>query len=174
MDDLTEHLFKGGGRRESRAHAEAKLLVASMTRGGSLIVSAEIEHRYRSFYFETVAMTTVVECAYPSGEQVLDSSRYYARHGHYPEMILDVGLVYKGSIVAAVEVIRNHGLNERKRRKIANAGLLCICVKAAHWEWRIDDRRLDACEILPQAPGGHQWLEPMKAYAPEPIVSSRT
>lgn len=164
-DDITMHLFAGGGQRESRIHIETKLMLARMAKSGSLILTTEVGGRFVSYHFETIAMKPVVECAYPSGEAVLDSSVYYARHGYYPEMIFDVGLTLDGEVVAALEVVRNHGLDDRKRRKIAASGILCICVKANYHEWYTDDRHIEGFEVI-ASPESFRRLEPILIGVP--------
>lgn len=147
---------------EGRAHRTAKEMVARMARGGDLIVSFEHDDRWHSYHFDTSGFKVVEECAYPSGEHIADSGAYFREHGHYPEMILDVGLVKDGRVIAGFEVVRTHGISPAKRERILTAGILCVCVKAEHWDWYIDERRIEAFElILPRSAVG--LLTPVRA-----------
>lgn len=135
---------------ESRMHREAKGLVADMIRRGPghLIVSHEVDGRWESYRVNVAGLSVVVECGYPSGETIEDVHEYCAIHGRYPQMIFDVGLVRDGKVVAAVEVMKSHWIDDDKRRKILGSGVLVIGVTARSNDWAIDNVRLDAHELI--------------------------
>lgn len=135
---------------ESRMHYEAKQLVADMIRRGPghLIVSHEVDMRWESMRVDVSDMEVVVECSYPHAEECNDVHYYCAVHGYYPSMIFDVGLVRAGRVIAAIEILRSHWIDAKKRAKIIKSGILVIGVPAKSNDWEIDNVRIEAREVI--------------------------
>lgn len=135
---------------ESRMHYEAKQLVADMIRRGPgyLIVSHEVGMRWESTRVDVSDLEVIVECSYPHVGECNDVHYYCALHGCYPEMIFDVGLARAGKVVAAIEILRSHWIDAKKRAKIIKSGILVIGVPAKSNEWEIDNVRIEAREVI--------------------------
>lgn len=135
---------------ESRMHYEAKQLVADMIRRGPgyLIVSHEVGMRWESIRVDVSDMEVIVECSYPHPQEVDDAHYYCAVHGYYPSMIFDVGLVQNGKVMVAIEILKAHWIDAKKRAKIIKSGILTIGVPAKTNEWEVDNVRVEAREVI--------------------------
>lgn len=136
--------------RESKAHHSAKHAVADMIENGPgyLLASIESDGRWETYVMPTEYCKVVVECAYPQGIAVQNAHDFCAQYGHYPHMIIDVGLVWDGCVVGGVEIMKSHWLDERKIGKIQDAKVVIAAVTADLRVWRQDRTRLDCRYLL--------------------------
>lgn len=139
-------VMSGPGSRESEYHRSAKTAVAAMLRNGPgfAIVCALEGGRWSSYRMDIKGCDIVVECSYPEGKAVPDAHLYYAKHGRYPKMIFDVGLVRDGKVVGAIEIVKAHWIDAVKRGKIEAAGIPVVEVSSRTSEWMVDDVKLQA------------------------------
>jgi hypothetical protein len=135
-----------GHGNESEYHRSAKESVARMLRAGPgyLIICASEGGRWSSYRMDTAGTTPVVECGFPDGKAVPDAHAYYAKHGRYPKMIFDIGLVKDGKVVAAIEVVKAHWIDAAKQAKINEAGIPVIEVSSRTSDWMVDDVKIQA------------------------------
>jgi hypothetical protein len=135
---------------ESRLHRQAKDLVSDMIKRGPgyLIVSHEVGMRWESTRVDVSDMEVITECGYPIAEEVPDFHYYCAVHGFYPEMIFDVGLARAGKVLVAIEILKSHWLDDKKRKKIRKSGVVVIAADAKTNDWSVDNERIEAREFI--------------------------
>jgi hypothetical protein len=104
-----------------------------------------------------LGLTPVLECAYPDGISVEDTSSYFAVHGRYPRMIFDVGLVDDNeNVVGAFEIFYTNAVSRQKIDKIITAGVFCFEMDALSVDGDgafIDTGRIDARRLIMSTPG---------------------
>ncbi len=141
-------------KTESYAHLHTKQWLAEHIRaaGNCLKVWLTEDEDISQWLVDVTGLRPVVECAYPGGESVLDSSDYFAKHGHYPEMIFDVGLVDdKGVPVGAFEIVKSNPLSEEKITKLLKRKIFCFEVDAFEFckdVGYIETGRIDARKLV--------------------------
>lgn len=131
---------------ESRMHREAKELVGSMIRNGPGYINIACDDgvRISNWRLNTSGLEPIIECSYPNAAEISDADLYFAHHGHWPEMIFDVGLVRDGKVLAAFEIMKSHWIDDKKKKKIYRAGIIVIGVPAQSNQWYVSDDRIDA------------------------------
>jgi len=136
--------------KESMAHARTKGLVADMIANGPgyLLISHAVDERWRTYRLDVGGLDVVIECAYPDATPCPDSDAYYAEHGHYPRMIFDVGLVWHGHVIAALEVMKSHWIDEVKRQKILASPVIVAGVTARPSDWLMDNARVESPDLI--------------------------